>query len=433
MILNKINLSKFKSISVVNLIFFLFWPLGTLLFNLKNRNVFEKKTIFLLFLSFLGFVFIYGDLKNVSDGADSKRYAYDFINMSNRNTSFTNLTSEFYSDESGITDIYSTSLMYFISRFTADPRFFFMMVSLFFSWFYINNVFIILSLLKKINSKSNLILKFLFASLILIIPIWYINSFRFWTASHVFIYGIFALLFFDNKKGYLFIAASAFIHFSFLYIIFLYVVYRLIPKWNLNLLFVGFLIAAFSSELKINLPSILHADILPNFLFSRFETYTNQDYVLMLGERTYAWHKVLADSLGRYIPISLVILLYLSGFKNSQTVEQNKLSVDSLVLYKFLLFASIITSLIGGVAEIGRFMLPIRFMFYGIAIIHFFQLVKFKKILMIMIPFFLFYIVFQIRTGTDYYGILSIFGNPFLALLLDTQAPIIDTVKEFLN
>jgi len=428
------NLSAFKRISAGNLVFFLLWPLGNLLFNLKNKNVFEKKTVILLFLTFLGFMFIYGDPNKHYEGSDSGRYAAQFEEFYKQSFSLNQLFESFYNEGSQIVDIYSSLLMWLVSRFTGDPRFLFMLLSFIFGWFYINNIFIVLSSNDVKKYKNNFILKLIITSLILLLPIWFINSFRFWTASHIFIYGLLLIYLMHNRNGYFFIFVSVFVHFSFIYLIFIFLLFKLIPKWNFNLLFWGFIVTSLTSELKLNLPELMNITNLPDFISARTEAYTDEDYVLLLSERTYAWHTTFASAIGRYLPLILLVLFYFSSFNRfNNTSDVNNATSKHFNILLFAILAGTITNIIVGVAELGRFMIILRFLIYIIVILNFAYIRKFKIIFYLLIPLFIFYIIFQIRVGTDHFGPWVLIGNPIIALLVETQTPIIDLFKEFIK
>jgi hypothetical protein len=429
------NISKFKRIQAANLVFFLLWPLATLLVNLKNRDFFEKKSIFLLFLTFFGFVFIYDDPNKVTSGSDSGRWAAEFIYTAEQNIGLSDVFSQLYKAEGGLVDIYSSFFIWLISRFTGDPRYFFMFISFVFSWFFINNVSIVINSGAYSLNKNNILFKLLIAALILLIPSWFINSFRFWTASHVFIFGILNLFLLKKRKGLYFIIGSAFIHFSFIYLIILFVIYRYIPKLNFKLLFWAFIVTSLTNEFRVTITGIVSPDFLPGFLSNRYEMYSNPNYIKILSERSFSWHVTYARSIGKYLPLILLAMLFFSGiYTKSNKFDLSQLQYKTLSVLLFALFAGTTTNIIGGVAELGRFHILFRFLFYAVFITNFQILKQYNKFLnYLLIPLFLFYLIFQIRVGTDYYGIWVFIGNPFLAAVVETQTPIIDFVKEFLK
>src|SRR5690606_8881971 len=65
-------------------------------------------------------------------------------------------------------------------------------------------------------------------------------------------------------------------------------------------------------------------------------------------------------------------------------------------------------------------------------------LVKYKinwsvRIVRIMVvPLLLFYVIFSFRVGFDYMGISTFIGNPFSALLLEDNTPLIELVKSLI-
>jgi hypothetical protein len=55
-----------------------------------------------------------------------------------------------------------------------------------------------------------------------------------------------------------------------------------------------------------------------------------------------------------------------------------------------------------------------------------------KAIRLLSIPLLIFYCIFTIRVGFDYMGISTFIGNPFAALLIEDNTPLIEFVKSFL-
>jgi len=52
-----------------------------------------------------------------------------------------------------------------------------------------------------------------------------------------------------------------------------------------------------------------------------------------------------------------------------------------------------------------------------------------KRLGIISVPFLAFFIIFTIRMGFDFIGLLTIIGNPIIALFIEDLIPLINFIK----
>ena len=57
------------------------------------------------------------------------------------------------------------------------------------------------------------------------------------------------------------------------------------------------------------------------------------------------------------------------------------------------------------------------------------QLIKLQWLEYLSIPLLAFVVIFKIRMGFDFTGILTFIGNPFMAVFVESQTPIIEFIK----
>src|SRR5690606_20695017 len=123
-----------------------------------------------------------------------------------------NFLDLFFSDEeSSYLDFAAPVITFVIARFTENYAILFGTYALIFGFFYSRNIWFILDRMKEDIKPAALIV---FIMICLLVPFWSINGFRFWTATHVFIYGMLPYMFLEKHPKYLLIASlSVLFHF----------------------------------------------------------------------------------------------------------------------------------------------------------------------------------------------------------------------------
>src|SRR5699024_1226601 len=97
-------------------------------------------------------------------------------------------------------DILRTIIALAVSRFTASQSVLTLVYGIIFGFFFSRNMWFVL---ERFKGKIRLITILLFCCFFLVIPIWDINGFRFWTAAHIFVYGVLQFLFDEKWRGIL--------------------------------------------------------------------------------------------------------------------------------------------------------------------------------------------------------------------------------------
>jgi hypothetical protein len=403
---------------------FLVWPFGLLYTSLKNFKAPGAKTGFILFCTYFGFVFV---VSRDLGGADSARYAQLLRDMHQLTPSFENLWASLYSYETNILDIYQPLLTWLVSLFTDNIHILFASFAFVFGWFYANSIWI---LLKQIQNRITYPVLLLLVVFALTIPIWYINGVRMYTAAQIFIYGTLVYFIENNKKkGMLWAAASIFVHFSFLFPFALLIIYKILPK-KVTIYFIFFIFTLLVSEISLyTVQGYLR--MLPEIFQPRVESYTNIDYAQGLQKSaSYTNWYVGFSGIALKIAINsllIVILLYSRKFlKNNKQLYE---------FAGFILFFGSWANIAAVVPSGGRFLAVLNMLSMGFIILY---LIKYqvnpqiKAIRLLSIPLLIFYCIFTIRVGFDYMGISTFIGNPFAALLIEDNTPLIEFVKSFL-
>lgn len=413
--------TKVKALPVTLL--FLVWPFALLLTSLKNFHAPGAKKGFILFCIYFGFVFV---ISKDLGGADSARYAQMLRDLHQHPHSFSSLLTSLYSYDANLLDIYQPLLTWLVSLFTNNAQVLFALFALVFGWFYANNIWIILS---KFQGKFSYNLMLLILVFSLIIPIWYINGVRMWTAAQIFIYGVLVYVIENKRHGLWWASGSLMVHFSFLFPVMLLLLFIFLPK-RLALYLVFFIATFFVTDISV-LDMKGYLLFLPEIFQPRVNAYTGTEYVRNIEKSVaeYNWYVGFAATALKISIYSLLLILILHGRK---LLKKDKTFLN-LICFVLLFYgwANLVSTFPSG----GRFLAIANSLSMIFIILY---LVKYKinwsvRIVRIMVvPLLLFYVIFSFRVGFDYMGISTFIGNPFSALLLEDNTPLIELVKSLI-
>jgi len=410
-------------ISFDRLFFFSIWPFGALVNALRNFRQPYAKTVFWIFCIYYGFVFINADPFG-KGGADSARYLKQFWELHDKPLSFEILLSMFYNPKYGLTDIFQPIVTWLVSIFTDNQHILFAVFAAIFGYFWTQNLWIVFS---RIHERISIIILLFMTGYALINPIWNINGVRMWTAAQIFIYGALVYLLDNKKKGLIWVAASVLVHFSFMFPAALFFVFLFLPN-NLWVLFAFFVAASFIRE--INLKAVRDLLLfLPDIFQPKVESYTNPEYAknVFTAQTELAWHVKLADLAERIFLYTWVVITFFKKKIWYRTFP------DLKQLFGLALFMGGFAQIASLIPSGGRFGIISKALFYAVFLI-IISYIKFNKIIeflkLMTIPLLVFIIVFSIRVGLDFIGILTFFGNPFIAVFIDEQTPLIYFVKQ---
>lgn len=401
---------------------FLIWPFGTTVSALKNWRQPFSRDVFWLFCVFFGFTFVVAE----EGGADSARYAAWLAQYAHSDMNLKELWRSFYSESTGYVDILQPMVTYLVSRFTDNPAILFAVFGLIFGYFYSRNIWYILG---KIEGKVTVVLFVLILTFSLINPIWKINGFRMWTAAQIFLYGALIFFFEGKSKGLIWASVSVFVHFSFLLPLSALILFYFI-KNKTNLYLVIFIITSFIKELDL----VFVRDslsFLPGFLQTRVSGYTNLDYAEFRADRLLLgnWYLKYSELVLKWIVYAFCLSIYFFFIKwVKQRQELLALFCFSLLIYSFANIFSLVPS--GGrmITVANTFM----FSFFVIFFSRYQENRNVSILKTLSIPFLLLFCVVSLRIGMDYYGLMTIIGNPVLAVIYTEAFPLIEQIKALL-
>jgi hypothetical protein len=404
-------------------------PLASLYYSLhhiRNPRVFPA---FLLFSFFFGLTFVLPSEQQVA--ADSARYAAELRILSQQSHSFQEVTDYLYSSESGKIDLYQPILTWLVSNFTDNPQWLFAIFGLVFGWFWFKNIQLLVNFLPAKLGWGFILLLFLFA---LINPIWGINGVRMWTAAQVFVYGTLLIFLQSKKNGYYYCITSLFVHFSFALPLVVLLAYQFVPK-HTRLFFVGYIFSFFISELNIELIQ-QYFELLPDFLQTR-RTYISNEAFDLLQERQasdggLSWHVLLSKKVQQYFFLFSAIVIF-----GELMWKKRKVAQQFIKLFDFALAFAVFSNLAANVPSGGRFQVVAHMLMAAAISLFYKDMLRYRasyyrSYLKLSLPFLLFLLVFKVRVGFDYIGVVMAFGNPFIAVIVRDDIPLIDFIKSIL-
>lgn len=380
-----------------------FWCFIKGLINYRKPNSKYYILVFILFYAF-SMTFPIGETN-----MDIFRRIESFnLYASQPNISIIDVFNKSYSDDSDNSnaDIFEALLLFLVTRFTDNIKIMFVVWAFCFGLLFVNNIWY---LIEKNNLKINKINLIWVIALFLIIPFWNINAFRFWTAAHLFIFGLLRF-FYTKKKSYLFFSFfSAIIHFSFIIPNFLLIFFFILPK---NLIVANFLFLFTSITSNFNIQKLNQLFIfLPSGISGKTNDYTSDYYLTRVNE-----FKLLDTNFYISLRYKLVLvafeLLFLFIYFNYKNFLKVKLNTDLFFLTFILLsFSNLVFSIppLDRFFNLGAFfMFIIGVNFANFLLINKLNLFKFKYISSLLIL----YLLVEIRIGFDTISIVSIIGNP---------------------
>lgn len=398
---------------------YLIWPFGLSLEAFRQWEQPWSKNAFWLFCIFFGFTFVIAQ----EGGADSDRYAREFVDFAHSNIKFKDLWGLFYVVGSDYTDVVAPLIMFLLSRVTDNPIALFVIFAVVSGYFYSRNIWYVL---ERMNSKFSGIILLFFVTFLLINPIWNINGFRFSVAAQIFLYGTLPYLLEGKKKSLIWSGVSILAHFTFIFPVAVVGLFYLL-KNRANVYLIFFIVTSFIREIDMEwFQSTL--SFLPEVLFVEISNYLNEGYAeyRRATDEEMPWFITYA-SIGIRWAIYLIVFSTLAFGKQilRERPDLRTLLSFSLLFYGFTNVLSLIPS--GDRFQIvaNTFMIPYFLLF----------LVAFPKIgdtiiiKVFSVPLLLLFCMVQIRIGMDFFGLMTLIGNPVSAAFYSDPIPLITELK----
>ncbi len=403
---------------------FLFWPLLSLILTYRHLKQSTTQNAIWLYNVFLGLTFSFYTF------SDCARYAEE-LKLYHSQFKFTFLefiNHVFFSVDSRI-DFIQPLITYLVSLFTDSSSILLGSFGLFYGYFYSRNIWFAIT---RIKSKVRIEALSYFLILFILVPMWNINGFRFYAATHVFIYGFNLFVFKkENFKGLFFIIFSLFVHDTFIIAISVFFFFFLL-KNKTQIIFYFYLISLIFSNIGRNFASDFFEKFSGNLLLKDRSGYLNEEYAITVQSNVDSWnwyvkyHYTLIDSL----VMTSIIWIYFYRKKILFSISQN------MDLFSFGLLMLGVVNFLGDIPSMKRFQyvgyLPLLLMLFI-----FFQETNFKrrpdwyKVLSFSIT--LFFFILEIWIGSINISVASIIGNPFSMYFFDFTYSVNQLIKDILN
>lgn len=372
------------------------------------------------FVIFFGFTFVIS-----GEGVDANRYRDWFLLMGRHNISFSTFVSFLYSAGTRYVDVVQPLISFLLSKVTNDPRILFAVFGSILGYFYSRNVWYLLDHAGPRIVRHNLPLIITFG---LLIGFWQLNGFRFWTAAHVYLFGVLPYLIEGDKKKLWIASLSVFFHFTFLLPLAVLSMYMLLGN-RVHVYFYFFIISLFIYEIDFQVINNL-VSYFPSILQDRSLSYLSHDYAVERSEAIInkSWHaRYYLDAL----KLALLIMTAFVYFNIKKLKYRNNWLI---AFFSFSLLFLGVFNILGNIPSVGRFItLGNMFLvsFFFIYFQHDTNTRNNKLIMLVTSPLLLMFCIVSLRTGLDFFGIYTLFGNPVIALFGPGEYSIMDTVKVF--
>ncbi len=385
---------------------FIISPIVGLINSIRFYKTGSYKNIIWLFVVFYSYTIT---LPSKDADIDISRRIESFNNeAAHTDYKFSEFVRSYKQDDNWNADFFEPILVYIVSRFFSDVKIMFIVYGLLFGFFYSRNIACILDKLDSSLAKKITLLLFILA---LINPFWNINGFRFWFATHVYLY-VLLPYFFENKKTHLFwLLIIPLIHFSYVFAVAIFVLYFILGN-RTQLFFIFFIISVSFGKIKSNFLETVFS-YLPGVIEKKANGYTSEDYIEKIGQTKEVgmnWYATFNSAYLKYFAIFVIILCY---WKNRDLIKKEYNSLFSYVLF-FLGFAFLVSS----IPSMNRFITPGLYLFFSFYILfvannlNTYWLKKYRYWTSFGL---LICLVVQIRLGFDTISFLSVFTNPLIA------------------
>ncbi|MDR8390246.1 EpsG family protein [Aliifodinibius sp. S!AR15-10] len=391
---------------------FLVWPVLALASAFTNYRGSWGKNILWAFVAFYGMVFAIGA---ESQESDIVGYVTEVKHLHSVELSMNEAFN--YYRESGEIDIFRTLIALVVSRVSSSQTLLTLVYGLIFGFFFSRNIWFVL---ERLKGKVQPITLLLLACFFLVVPFWFMNGFRFWTATHIFIYGLLPYLFEGKKSGAIVASLAILMHFAFIVPVGILYGYMFLGD-RLVLYFCFFIATFFISQINLSVFNNIIENYAPKIVQERTSGYRSEEAVEEHregGGKQTVWY---VNYYLRAIDWSVRGFLVVLFLKGRRFFTKNK---RWLSLFSFTLFFYGVATLLSSIPSGGRFITIVYLP--ALALITLYvqnreHEVVMKRFILAATPFLLLYIVVAVRIGLYSISSTAILGNPLIAMFLNGE------------
>jgi hypothetical protein len=400
---------------------FLIWPALSLFLSIRSRSI--SPNFLWVFIIFYGLTFV---ISIDNQDSDITRYIKVFQDMYKNEITAQQFMATLYNvEEEGSTDLLQPILSYATSLFTGNPAVLLALFAVVFGFFYSRNVWLVLD---RLEGKMKWLTTFFFICLLLVVPIWNINGFRFWTAAHIFFYGAFTFIVLGKSRGILFVLITALVHFSFLILIVIFLIYLLVGKrtWGY---FIFFVLSIFINNLEIKFFNEFAESYIPTIFVQRADSYTSVQALERFQQRDVSkkrWYAVFYKKALFWAVMFSITVLFV---RFHRAIRENA-NLRGLFAFTFLLFG--VANLLSVVPSGIRFAIVASLFATAscVLVIHLAWHDRvMKRSLYLTLPLLALFVLVSIREGFNSIGVNTLFSNAFIASFAENKVALIDVFK----
>lgn len=362
-------------------IFFLMSPFVALMYSVVNANRTASKNIIWLYCGLFGYcIQVNGDYTG-----DAVRYVDDFELYINSDYSFIESLSRLYTDTANV-EFLTGAINASVSVVSHDYHVLLMIYGLIYGFFFSRNIdYVVRTLSSEVKIKGSLLIVLI--AIFLVVPLWNINGFRFWTAMQIFIYSALPYILKRDKTKLVFILLAVLLHSSFIFVIPLLIMFFAFQA-NTRLL-VGLVVISFLLRVVVSQDSLAQivGRFLPSILLDRYALYLNPEIAQDAGG---TFLKPIRMIYGLVVQVSLVSLWWLGR----NEFVKNGMIARSVT---FGLVCATVLNVLSVIPSVGRFGVLIYYFFFiacfGALSIHG-SIIKRNAPILFLFPIALFFIDF---------------------------------------
>ncbi len=401
-------------------ILFLISPILSLFIALKENKASWAKNVVWLFV-----VFFAMSLAVIDEAWDISRYIQQFKDYNSTNASF----GVFWEDiTTNSPDFLQPLINFLVSKLTGSTMVILAIYGAIYGYFYSRNLFFAIEFIGDNLGRITGLILFAVAFIISIIEF---NGFRYWTASHMFIYGLINY-YLKDKKGYgiFWIVLTFTLHFSFSLNVFVFVLHELVFKKRVLITLFLYLITLNLG--KIGIDKYMPKEMMPKTYQTKAKDYTSEDNIQQVSELE------AGQQINGYVSWPSTALKYLASFTMFvlfwELWFREKIFPKAEMLSMIFLFGSIANLASTNSISGARFVSIFSLMFF----IYFFYIYKeliqnyyFKIFTEYYSWVFVVIGIVNIRRLFDVLGFSALLGGPIIRAWMPEDIPIIDGFKAF--
>ncbi|MDF1576040.1 MAG: EpsG family protein [Bacteroidales bacterium] len=304
-------------------VLFLIWPFLSLIAAIANYRLKESRIVVYMFLVYYGLTFVIGNLN-----MDSAAYVTQLERASESTLRvFLYQLRGLYAEN--VVDIYSSFMVFLVSRFTSDYRILFAIFASVFGYFHLKSINLLHGFHRENPNWNTLIFLVFF---IIILPITAVNGVRMWTAAWIFFYAAIHVVLYRDKRYLLLALLSILIHWSFLTANVVLLIYFFLG--NRDLIYGPLAIVSYLLQ-DLLMPVFSRFSMyFGGAIENRYSGYTSEGYIsgVALNQEQTAWFVFLSYDLAFYFLFATLFVIFWIR-KKVQTDEKERNLFSFILLF----------------------------------------------------------------------------------------------------